>query len=216
MLPENRSHGQGGTVRQQSKRIGSQERGKIQRPRSSKGYRGGVQNQISSLNHATSAQHQHVGGIHHQMSAHHLPTGGINSIHNSGGPGMVPKIQMSKSEERALKSQQQQRQIIKNSQRQKSGLNNHIASHTASGFNKERSGLASLNTQSQSSTQLPSATATGNFSKMSKKQISQIQQQQAILVNSSKNKGQMKVNYDDLKKFLQKEYSAAQVQQILQ
>ena len=44
---------------------------------------------------------------------------------------------------------------------------------------------------------------------MSKKQISQIQQQQAILVNSSKNKGQMKVNYDDLKKFLQKEYSAA-------
>ena len=49
-------HSHGGTVRQTSKRMPSNERGKIQRPRSSKGYRG-AQQPISALGaHTVSAQ----------------------------------------------------------------------------------------------------------------------------------------------------------------
>lgn len=58
------NHSHGGTVRQPSKRIHSQERGaKIQRPRSSKGYRG---------NQASGAAPGHMGNANiGTMNAHH-------------------------------------------------------------------------------------------------------------------------------------------------
>lgn len=122
------------------------------------------------------------------MSAHHLPSGGLTSIQGSTGhntSSVAPqKFHTTKSEERALKTQQNSRSLVNKNQRQKTaGASGHAsashnASHTSHGFNKEPSSsgmqskkLASLNSQlqSQSSTQLPSAQATGSLHKLSKK-----------------------------------------------
>ena len=103
----------GGTVRQSAKRVHSHERGKVQRPRSSKGYRGAQhanQSQTQAHSHANSNGASNVGGqsMQHQMSAHHLHTGGLSSIQNStslNANGAQPqKFHTTKSEERALKT----------------------------------------------------------------------------------------------------------------
>ena len=170
--------------------MGNQDRGKIQRPRSSKGYRGN-QNQISSH------QGQNMGAMNmHHLSAHHLPSGALAQIQHQNASihtqqPNTAKI-LNKSEERALKSQGNSRQVLgKNRQKtaERHGGNTHMASHTSHNFHKDDiarsnkgTALASLNSQmqSQSSTQLPSAQVTGGLSKLTKKQLQQIQQQSMI------------------------------------
>lgn len=106
---------------------------------------------------------------------------------------------------------------------------NQMASHTSHGFNQasgKNTALASLsNMQSQSSSQLPSAHVTGNLIKgapqNSKKQMmNQPNSSSQAQLSSNPNFGQMKQNqkmkYDDLKKFLLKEYGASQANYILQ
>ena len=141
------------------------------------------------------------------MSVNQPPSSNIlnsnSNIHSSAGNPSV-KLQMSKSEERSLKSQQNTRSILNKNPRQKTagghGLGHHqVAAHTAShGFPKDShqsksTNLVSLGNhaggqfQSQSSSQLPSAQSTNNFQKMSKKQLQQIQQQHALLAAASVN-----------------------------
>jgi len=88
----------------------------MQRPRSSKGYRGGqfASNQNQALNTGNtsiaSVSQSHVGAIDtsHNMSVNQPPSSNIlngnSNIHSSAG-NPAGKLQMSKSEERSLKSQ---------------------------------------------------------------------------------------------------------------
>ncbi len=86
--------------------------------------------------------------MQHQMSAHHLHTGGLNSMQNSSrlNANNAPpqKFHTTKSEERALKTQQNQRSLVNKGQRQKTAgatahavSSHNVSSHTSHGFNKD-------------------------------------------------------------------------------
>lgn len=121
---------------------------------------------MQALAHGQSGTNGSIGqaNVQHQLSAHHLPSGGLGSLQNgvsiNSSNAAMQKFHANKSEERALKTQQNQRSLVNKNQRQKTAgatghpVGTHPAAHTSHGFNKDTiaSGmqskkLASLNSQ---------------------------------------------------------------------
>lgn len=212
----------------------------MSRPRSSKGFRGNAQ-PVAGVNQTVN--HGHVGalGIPHQLNSHQASQ--ANLINNGSQQKLI--MSKSEERNLKSQGNSRQIMKPANMRQKTAAANNGIITHTGSNFHKDpttqkTSAILSLNShlQSQSSTQLPSAQITeANVQKLTKKAKKQFHQQvvaasnanqqvtpinqsvfnsqSSSLTNINKNH-KLKVNYEDFKKFLQKEqYNNGQAQQIM-